>query len=306
MTVFYRNLKRLRLEKKLTQEQAAQALGVSAQSVSRWECGTTLPDVSMLPAIARLYCVTIDDLYKGTSTAYENYASRLCSVFEATKQPEDFLAAEMEYRRLLKSGNYTPEDLRSYGILNQYMMEVCMEKAEELFDRVLKKGVAEDPEMYWRVRRQKGYFLWQVGRNQETVDEFLPQVEAGSGELQVWICLIQAYTFAENYAAAWNWAEKAEARFPESATLHIYMGDLLGAMKRYGEAFPHWHRALEMEPEWCDAAYSMGFAYQELGDYAKAAEVWEGIADGLASRGFEAEVNYPKELARKCREKLGE
>ena len=304
MTVFCRNLKRLRLEKKLTQEQAAQALGVSAQSISRWECGTTLPDVTMLPNIARLYCVTIDDLYRETSAAYENYASRLGSVFEATKQPEDYLAAEMEYRRLLKSGDYTDEDLRLYGILNQYMMEVCMEKAEALFDRVLKKGVDEDPEMYWRVRRQKGYFLWQIGRNQESIDEFLPRVEAGSGEIQAWICLIQGYQFAEEYETALTWAKKAEARFPESATLHIYTGDLLRSMKRYEEAFPHWHRALEMEPEWCDAAYSMGFCYEEMGDYEQAAEVWEKIADHLEGRGFDVETNWPREQARRCRQRL--
>ena len=199
MTAFCKNLKRLRLAKHLTQEQAAAALGVSAQSISRWECGTTLPDVTMLPAIARLYCVTIDDLYRETSVAYENYASRLCSAFEASKDPEDFIRADMEYRKLLKSGDYTAEDLRSYGILHQYMMEVSMEKAEELFDRVLKAGPSEDPDIYWRVRRQKGYFLSQVGRNQESIDASLPLVEAGIGELQEWICLIQAYQLAKEY-----------------------------------------------------------------------------------------------------------
>ena len=96
MTTFCRNLKRFRLSKKLTQEQAAEKLGVSAQSISRWECGTTLPDVTVLPEIARLYCITIDDLYRETSVAYDNYAQRLGSVFEATKAPEDFILAERE------------------------------------------------------------------------------------------------------------------------------------------------------------------------------------------------------------------
>lgn len=304
MTVFSKNLKRFRVAKNMTQEQAAEALGVSTQTVSRWECNTTLPDVTILPKIAALYCVTIDDLYKETSMAYDNYAQRLGSVFEASKRPDDFIRADMEYRKLLKSEDYTTEDLRLYGILYQQMMQVCMEKAEEIFDRVIKKGPSEDPEVYWSVRRQKGYFLYEIGRNSESINEFLPLVEAGSNELQEWICLIQAYTFAEDHDAAWQWVQKAEAKFPESATLHIYAGDLMRSMKRYDEAFYHWKRALEMEPQWCDAAYSMGFCYEELGEYAKAYEVWTQIADGLEKRGFEAEVNWPRSLAHKCREKI--
>lgn len=304
MTVFSKNLKRFRVAKNMTQEQAAEALSVSTQTVSRWECNTTLPDVTVLPKIAALYCVTIDDLYKETSVAYDNYASRLCSVFEASHKPEDFMQAEMEYRKLLKSGEYTTEDLRSYGILHQYMMQVCRDKAEELFDRVIKKGPAEDPEVYWSTRRQKGYFLWEIGRNQENIDTFLPLVEAGSNELQEWICLIQAYTFAENLDTAWAWVRKAESKFPESAILHIYAGDLLRSMKRYDEAFTHWKRALEMEPEWCDAAYSMASCYEEMGDYANAYAVYNQIADNLENRGFEAEVNLPRALAKKCQEKI--
>ena len=303
MKVFTKNIKRFRLGKNLTQEQAAEVLGVSAQTVSRWECGTTLPDVTVLPKLAELYCVTIDDLYKETSMAYENYAHRLGSVFEASLKPEDFLRADREYRKLLKSGEYTTEDLRLYGILYQHMMHVCIQKAEELYGRVMEKGPEEDPEVYWAARRQKGYFLWEIGRNQENIDTFLPLVEGGSGEIEEWVCLIQAYSFGEDYEAAWKWVKKAEERFPESATLHIYTGDLLRAMKCYDEAFVHWRRALEMEPQWCDAAYAMASCYEEMGDYAKASQVYDGIADGLEQRGFEAEVNWPRSLAHKCREK---
>ena len=235
---------------------------------------------------------------------YDNYACRLCSVFEASQKLEDFMQAELEYRKLLKSGNYTTKDLRSYGILYQYMMQVCRRKAEELFNQVIGKGPAENPETYWSTRRQKGFFLWEIGRNQENIDTFLPLVEGGSSELQEWICLIQAYTFAKNYDAAFAWVQKAETTFPESAILHIYAGDLLRSMKRYDEAFPHWTRALEMEPEWCDAAFSMGFCYEEMGEYEKAYEVWTQLADSLTKRGFESEVALPRSQAHKCREKI--
>ena len=304
MDTFTKNLKRLRLAKHLTQEQAAEALGISTQTVSRWECGTTLPDVTVLPKIAQLYCVTVDDLYRETSVAYDNYAQRLGSIHEATRRPEDFIRADLEYRKLLGTGEYTTEDLRLYAILHQYMMEYCMEKAGELFDRVLRKGPGENAETYWSVQRQKGYYLWQIGRNAETIQHFLPLVEADSNEIQEWVCLIQAYQFAGEYDTAWDWVRKAAEKFPESAMLHIYSGDLCKSLQRYEEAFAHWKRALEMEPDWCDAAYSMGFCYEELGNYEKAWEVWHGIAESLIRRGFDAETNWPRQRAEQCQEKL--
>ena len=301
---FSKNLRRLRLAKNLTQEQVAESLGVSAQSISRWECGTTLPDVTMLPAIAKLYCVTIDDLYRETSTAYTNYAQRLGSVFEATRQPEDFLQAEIEYRKLLESGKYTMDDLRMHGILHQYMMQISRDKALALFDRALKLGPAEDAEVYWCTWRQKISMLCEIGRGQEAIDAFLPAVESGSGILDEWICLIHAYDRNGQSQKAWEWTQKAEQKFPESAMLHIYSGDLCKALERYEDAFAHWQRAKEMEPTWMDSWYAMGFCYEELGDYANAYQIWNAIADNLATRGFEAEVNWPRAQAKKCLEKM--
>ena len=306
MHVFCRNLKRFRIAKNMTQEQAAEALGVSTQTVSRWECSTTLPDVTVLPKLAALYCVTIDDLYKESSIAYDNHAQRLGSVYEATGKPDDFLRADLEYRKLIKSGEYTTEDLRLYGILHQYMMQYCMERAEDLFDRVIRMGPEADLETYWSTRRQKGCFLYEIGRNEENVREFLPLVEAGSDDIHEWVCLIQAYQLEGNYASAWNWAEKAEKKFPESAMLHIYCGSLCKAMKRYEDAFAHWKRARELEPDWLDPAYSMGFCYEELGDDRSAYEIWMEIAENLSSRGFEAEINWPKSLAVRCKERLSQ
>ena len=56
------NIRTLRLQHKLTQEQLADRLGVSYQSISRWENGVTYPDIEYLPAIARQFAVTTDYL----------------------------------------------------------------------------------------------------------------------------------------------------------------------------------------------------------------------------------------------------
>lgn len=56
------NLKSLRKGKDLTQEEAAEMLGVSAQSVSKWERGDTFPDITLLPALANLYKTSVDAL----------------------------------------------------------------------------------------------------------------------------------------------------------------------------------------------------------------------------------------------------
>ena len=63
MTVYLgENIKRLRLEKKLTQETLAEFLGVTFQSVSNWERGGSFPDITMLPEIAAFFKVSVDEL----------------------------------------------------------------------------------------------------------------------------------------------------------------------------------------------------------------------------------------------------
>ena len=52
MLQFKDRIKKLRKEKDMTQEQLAEYMGVSPQAVSRWETGTTCPDIFALPALA--------------------------------------------------------------------------------------------------------------------------------------------------------------------------------------------------------------------------------------------------------------
>ena len=61
-----KEIRRLRNDRGLTQEALAAALNVTAQTVSKWECGNSIPDVQMLPEIAVYFGVTIDQLFAMT------------------------------------------------------------------------------------------------------------------------------------------------------------------------------------------------------------------------------------------------
>ena len=56
------NIKRIRLERNLTQEEIANHIGVSAQSVSKWERGEGYPDIELLPSLANYLGISVDDL----------------------------------------------------------------------------------------------------------------------------------------------------------------------------------------------------------------------------------------------------
>ena len=56
------NIKSFRKQKDMTQEEVADILCVSAQSVSKWERGDTYPDITLLPSIANLYNTSVDAL----------------------------------------------------------------------------------------------------------------------------------------------------------------------------------------------------------------------------------------------------
>ena len=58
-------LKELRKEKNLTQEQLAEALNVSGRTVSRWETGSNMPDLSILVELADFYDVDIREIING-------------------------------------------------------------------------------------------------------------------------------------------------------------------------------------------------------------------------------------------------
>ncbi len=90
-------LKTLRKEKNLTQEQLAERLGVSNRTVSRWETGNNMPDISLLTEISEFYDVSIPELINGERKS-ENMREEDKEIAETMS---DYATAEKE--KLVKS-----------------------------------------------------------------------------------------------------------------------------------------------------------------------------------------------------------
>jgi len=65
-------ISRLRKEKELTQKELADILGVSPKTVSKWECGSGLPDISIIKKISEEFDITLEELLDGTKKETKN------------------------------------------------------------------------------------------------------------------------------------------------------------------------------------------------------------------------------------------
>lgn len=74
-----KNIRRLRRERNLTQEEVAAHLGISFQSISKWERGDGYPDITMLPALSHYFGVSTDELLGMNELALDEHYARLNS-----------------------------------------------------------------------------------------------------------------------------------------------------------------------------------------------------------------------------------
>ena len=87
------NIKRLRTEKNLTQEQLAAKLGISAQAVSKWETSETYPDGALLVPLANELDVSLDELFGNDSVSMADISGRIMKLIHNTEEKERFNVA---------------------------------------------------------------------------------------------------------------------------------------------------------------------------------------------------------------------
>ena len=113
------NIKRLRLAKRMTQEQLASMLGVSTAAVSKWEAQNTYPDITLLFPLARLFGVSVDELMGYDEAKVQAEINAILDEYFALGREGAFVARDKLIKRARKK---YPQDFR---IMNTYMWHIA-------------------------------------------------------------------------------------------------------------------------------------------------------------------------------------
>ena len=182
---FGSNLRKLRKEKNLTQEALAECLNVSAQTVSKWENGASMPDISLLPLLADYFQVSVDSLLMHDTVQrlqdVRNLGKEIRALAEAGKKAEAYtrLKASMNQWKLSVSVNH----LMSWTA-RQYALECTgadrtrlLEEAISWADRTIFLDCGETGRTV-QAKMSKCYCLMELDRRQEARDiaESLPSL----------------------------------------------------------------------------------------------------------------------------------
>ncbi len=125
-----KNIKRLRREKNLTQEDIAIELGISYQAVSRWETGLSYPDVELLPALAAILGVSMDVLFGVDEESEERKMEQYYAERSAATNVDDQIRIAKKYMAILPNNTYL-----KYRLITAYKskgLEYAVGKLEEI------------------------------------------------------------------------------------------------------------------------------------------------------------------------------
>ena len=118
-------IKKLRKEKDITQEEFAEFLGVSCQSVSRWENNSCYPDIELIPTIAEFFGISLDNLMGVDDAAEKKAVDQYLKDFQAAVS----VGTIDECIRISRAG--VAEFPNNYKLLNQLMYALFLSTSDD-------------------------------------------------------------------------------------------------------------------------------------------------------------------------------
>lgn len=215
---------------------------------------------------------------------------------------EIFRQADVEYKKLFESGNFTDEDLGFYAYLIECHARYYLKVAEEYYIKSIELGSQHKEESFYKNQRQYILFLSHLGRSQESIDKYRKLMIQEPDNPMHYSCLAAAYKNTGDFKNAIKVAENGLGIFPNDAVLLSYAGDIYKQLKDYDNAKKCWERAWQANKDLIDIQYSLACYYIESRLPEQAEKTLNQIIDWNNRRGYEIENRWAENELKKIKQ----
>ena len=318
------HIRQLRLSRSMTQEQLAEKLHITAQAVSKWENGTSLPDIQLLPELSVIFGVTIDELFSLTDESrMERIENRIYDVRFLSRS--EFEATESWLRQMCGEKGLGPRATLLLAMLYNKRAKEYLERASPLARRALQL-LPGQKEAHNAVFDAEGgaYADWNFVNHHKLIDFYKTIVEEHPDDRRNYYWLLdlliddgrteEARRYAERMRAvedtyhyelymgnicraecdlpsAMTWWKRMTEKEPESWIVWASYGDAMAKLGRYEEAIVHYRRAMDLRPKprYIDCEEAVADICEILGDHPGAIAMREQILDIMKTDWGETE-----------------
>ena len=264
----------LRLAASMTQEQLARKLGVSAQAVSKWESNTNMPDIQMLPDLAVIFGISIDELFPMTE---ESRMDRIENQLDNVRflEPGTFDRNEQFLKSCMENPQYEARATLLLAELYNKRAEEYHERAKPLARRALLLNPDEKAAHNAVFDAENGpYTDWDLNNYEDLIgfyQEFLkkyPENFRSNG------CLLNLLIHDHRLEEAREYAEKMREA---QNTYHyeMYMGRICRENGELEGAMVWWKKMTEHSPDNWMVWEEYGDVFARLCQYDRAVSYYK-------------------------------
>ncbi len=335
-----KKIRLLRFRAGLTQEQLAEKLGLGAQSVSKWETGAAMPDIAMLPLLAEVFGVSIDELFDLTG---EQRLNRIENSLDISQElPQDLFR---EYEDFLKALIPDAANGQRAKSLLAYLYWHRMNSFAEKAARYAKDAIRSAPgvkDCQWVLNRAEGHAVWDwnlanhtkaiefwrgvteenplvrlpylylidnllADHRADEAEKYLERVSRLPDARPVMVRVYRAHIALSRYdeKTADGIIEELVAQYPQDHVCLFEAAQYCAKKCDYERAIGLYEQSFENEtrrPRFMDELMAVADIYEIMGEYQKAAETCDRLIDLLENEwGFTEDTSLEKARREKAR-----
>ena len=280
-------IKQLRHKSNLTQEQLAEKLGISAQSVSKWENAIAMPDIMMLPRISEIFGVSIDDLFDLTTEQRLNRIENRLDVEQDL--PQDVFR---DYEEFLKSQLNVEDHKRRATYLLCYLYWNRMDAAARKVSEYGRQSIQLEPgekKCQWMLGHAERHAVWDwnVANHRKGIDFYKEIVEKNPDVIRPYYYLLDNLIADHRTEEALGYLDKMSTLKDANPVLNqVYRARIVLAGFDAATASDIIDKLVNEHPDDSVCLFEAAQFYAIKCDYQKAI--------GLYELSYEKETRHPK------------